>query len=240
MNWTDADTYKSTSGLKKYDVSFFEFTQDTGSIFPSLVINDEMVPIGTAQPVCVHFQWTRGKSPFKPVSNQPDCSFVSAGTWNDNDPVTGVDVSNWITSHHECTSRSCKDNCNKKEGWWAADRCYTYKILNTICVVVKKHKDAFGRESLEFESGCFSGGAGKYSKGEPGKKYRFENVRIEVRDSMDPFLSAVGATSDDAEFSTSLRSVRLLAILLFVGFLGSALAFAVVFWKSKMQYKQMD
>jgi hypothetical protein len=48
----------------------------------------------------------------------------------------------------------------------------------------------------------------------PGEVYHGGDIRIEVRDSEDPYIAAVKATGDEVQFSTSFRLVGTLSLVM--------------------------
>jgi hypothetical protein len=72
-----------------------------------------------------------------------------------------------------------------------------------------------GETVWRYTDGCFTdGNPGKYVKAEPGEIYHGESIRIEVRDSHDPYIAAVKAVGEEIQFSTSFRLLSFLSLLL--------------------------
>jgi hypothetical protein len=82
-------------------------------------------------------------------------------------------------------------------------------------MMIDRTVDEFGGESWTYRTGCFQDGhAGKYMAAVPGEIYSGSNIRIEVRDSDDPYIAAVKVTGDDINFSTSFGLLGTISFLL--------------------------
>jgi len=222
MNWTNTENPEfqhelKKSGLAKYNSSYHLYSKDTSLKFATLAFNEDMVPVGDAQPKCVYVEWAPSSkwnkpSAYKPLSNLGECTQAKVGWWNENDPKVGVEVSNWWQNEIQisCSGKSCVDKCRKQKGWWvwkndeSGGTCYGYDILKSICLTMSRKEDKFGQEDWEFKGGCFQEGQpGYYERGVPGTVYHFEGVRIEVRGHNDPYVSTLSVTGDSAKIGGS-------------------------------------
>jgi len=119
-----------------------------------------------------------------------------------------------------CSGNNCAKKCEKKGGVWSleAKHCYGYDIIDSICLVINREENDFGDVDWQYIGGCFENGSpARYISAIPGTTYRFENVRIEVRENDDPYLAAVEVTrGNDVDFAKSYRIFGWLATALFV------------------------
>ncbi|CAG9316052.1 unnamed protein product [Blepharisma stoltei] len=254
MNWTNTEeeSYQKEIGksITKYDVSYHEYTADTSLKFSTLAFNEDVVPVGDAQSKCVYVEWAPSFDKnkivaFKPLENMPNCSHAGkGGMWNDNDPKVGIDVSNWWQNEIElsCSGKGCQETCKKKNGVWVwkndegSGVCFTYDILESICLKMKNNVDIFGKSHWAYAGGCYQDNQpGKYETGKPGETYHFASVDIEVRGENDPYIALLDSSGNEAKISHSSGIASSLAWIMLVGFIGSVGAFGFLFFKLKKE-----
>mmetsp|Transcript_22728 Transcript_22728/g.40882 ORF Transcript_22728/g.40882 Transcript_22728/m.40882 type:complete len:356 (-) Transcript_22728:32-1099(-) len=243
MKWTNEEDpeYKVhldsdlRGALTDYDISYHILATNTSFEFPVLTINDDMVPVGMSELKCIYISWAPAKNAnhtheYQDVSGLPDCARASMGLWSEHDPAIGVDFYVWKQSTIEvsCSKSSCVKACESAGGWWSFDKdreygnCYTYEVLDSLCLTVEKSTDIYGKISWTYKGGCFHDDSiARYHHGEPGSTYQFENVKIQLRSVNDPYIAAVKATDDDLEFSRSTSILEGLAWVFFIGFIAS-------------------
>jgi hypothetical protein len=90
-------------------------------------------------------------------------------------------------------------------------------VLDTICLIVDKEENDYGDVTWKFVKGCFQNGSpARYRKAKPNQYYFFDDIRIEVRDFMDPFLSAVEVSKDEVNLPITYQIFAILAALCFI------------------------
>jgi hypothetical protein len=147
--------------------------------------------------------------------------------WNDDDPMSGIDVPVWIQHVHEadCSDDECDDYCAKYYNGFFVNGvkkhvCYSYDIIDGICVVIAFDKV---RNEFKYVGGCFEGG--KNYMMVPAKMneiYYFSGIEIEVRDKSDPIIKAGELSDYSYSFGNSWRYIAyFLFLVLFanIGFL---------------------
>ena len=78
----------------------------------------------------------------------------------------------------------CKNGVYRKLSKAEGGRCYTYRILESICLMVAFEIDPkTSSYHWEYKGGCYGdkGSIAHYIEGEIGQKYNFVHVPIEVR-----------------------------------------------------------
>ncbi len=100
------DTEDVTEDNEPRDLSF-SAGSDTSEYFQILKLSSDNIPVGDANPSCVHFAWRWKKdkhgpetsdnldeSSFKPLGNQNECSAHKKGAdvWKKGDLTTGSDI----------------------------------------------------------------------------------------------------------------------------------------------------
>ena len=214
------------SELKDYDIGYYLFTGNTDQMFPTLMFNENEVPVGNGASKCIHIKWAdindaKTTANFHSLTHFPNCSGVDK-MWPPSDPTTGVNVHSWFQREIEikCSGNKCSKKCENKGGSWSIDakRCYAYDIIDAICIIIDRLENDFGEVEWHYYGGCFEHGSpARYVSAIPGTTYEFEQVRIEVREEGDPYLTAVEVThGDDVDFAKSYRILGFIAIGLFV------------------------
>jgi len=118
-------------------------------------------------------------------------------------------------------------NGNKESG-----KCYTYQVLQRICLMIafKVHPKT-SSYYWEYRGGCYSGGEiGVYEKATPGTDYRFDNIPIEVREDESVFV-AVGNVGSKARNAIAPLFFFTSSVFLVLALL-AALAFGGLFFKA--------
>lgn len=224
MQWTESEPAEwATSSVKRelqpYNSSYHIYTNDTSSKFPTLIFNGHMVPVGLSQEKCVYFSWAPASAAdralaYQDVEGLPKCSLFQL---NAHDPHVGINVHAWQQKEVliDCGGKSCEDACRQQRGWWVFSKshqtgtCYAYDILDTVCVKVHRAVDRFGKVQLQYVGGCFGGNqTERYFPADPGCVYQFENVTVEVRSDMDPFVVATDIAGDGLGFGKSMVSCK--------------------------------
>jgi hypothetical protein len=192
---------------------------NTKDFFPKFKFTEDNIPIGDSIELCVSLHWStiekgRNFDLTTPVNNFPVCkSATGKFIWNEDDPKEGVDVPAWTQTEHEidCTDlEDCQASCqsqfnalylNGRRG----KRCYSYKILKSICISVGYDST---KDQFEYKGGCFDGGK-TYLMGEPEKNkvYFFDSVKFEVRNHKDPIIKAGEMSNYSYSFGASMVSI---------------------------------
>ena len=170
-------------------------------MFPKFSFTTENVPLGDSIPLCLGIHWgniERGKhyGIMKPVQGFGKCSSMNEKfIWNDGDSSYGVDIPTWKQTAREvgCSDEDCPDYCKRYYNGAFVNGvnkhiCYSYEILDSICIVVKYDKL---RDEYFFRGGCYPGNQTyKMIPANFGEEQNFYNVKIEVRDYSDPIVQA--------------------------------------------------
>ena len=162
----------------------------------------------------------------KPIQGFPQCTAASEKIiWNEDDSIYGVDIPTWKQIMHEieCNYEDCSDYCKNKYGGVFVkgvnkNVCYTYDILDGICLVVKY--DPL-KDEYFYHGGCFPGN--KIYKLVPatfGEEVNFYNVEIEIRELNDPIVQAGELTNYEYSFGNFWRVILKILILAVIGLIG--------------------
>jgi hypothetical protein len=178
----------------------FHFFDETAQYFPVLKFEDGEVPFGDSDFYCFYLSWTYKEHEgmndlYETVKSLPKClnAYDNKFVWRRNDPKDGIDIKTFIQdgSIIKCKSQSdCYSQCKSLNGVGkklvnSSYACYTYKVLNDVCFTVRHTKAGWN-----YEGGCFKDKEpGHYVEAVPGQKYNFENLLVQVRDAMDPFVN---------------------------------------------------
>ena len=185
---------------------------------------------------------------YKTVQGFPTCANAKNPKfrWQAEDPKMGVDFKVWdqdkyqVGSESECTSMSgvYKENLNQNGG-----KCYTYKIVKRICLMVafKQHPET-ASYAWEYRGGCYQDGKiAVYELATPGQEYNFNQIPIEVREDESLYgqfdaisysastTAAVVAEETESGASTLFYFLSSLSMLLA---LVSGILFAVFFFRA--------
>lgn len=153
-------------------------------------------------------------------------------------------MSNWWQNELElgCSGKGCVDSCKKKNGVWvwkvdqASGICFTYDILDTICLKMKNNVDSFGKSHWTYTGGCYQNNEpGKYEAGKPESIYKFDKVKIEVRAENDPYITVLEASGNGGKISGGAWIASGLAWIMLLGFLGSLGALGYLYFKLKKE-----
>ena len=176
--------------------------ENTKFFFPKFKFHEDNIPIGNSITMCISLHWAnneKGKNfdLTSQVANFPECQEVNSGKlmWNEDDPKTGIDVPVWTQTERQidCTDQEdCQSVCSDYNAIYLNGRkgkkCYSYKILSSICLTVDWDETL---QQFNYKGGCFENGL-HYLMTDPviGKTYKFESVKFEVRNSNDPIIKA--------------------------------------------------
>eukprot|EP00826_Nyctotherus_ovalis_P064444 TRINITY_DN9453_c0_g6_i5.p1 TRINITY_DN9453_c0_g6~~TRINITY_DN9453_c0_g6_i5.p1 ORF type:complete len:354 (-),score=60.14 TRINITY_DN9453_c0_g6_i5:111-1172(-) len=202
---TEGIIKKSAKGAYNYSEAFF-FYDRTGYYFPVLDFTEEGIPIGDPQPYCISLAWTskgHGTGSYEDVEGFKECknAFNPKVTWRDHASKYGIDIYPIQQSAHElksCNSREeCQHKCNPNGIAKEIDQhyiCYSYQILTDICLLIKPTATGW-----TYAGGCFADSSPtRMASVIPGKRYSFDDVRIQVRSHLDPYV--VVAEKNGEEF----------------------------------------
>ena len=127
--------------------------------------------------------------------------------WRDHDSKYGADIYAIKQTMKELsgcnTKEKCQAKCNSYKGiakktYNKKYVCYSYKILTDICLMINENST----ESWNYAGGCFENSSPmRMIDAIPGEVYKFENVRVQVRSNMDPFIVATKGNADADDFS---------------------------------------
>lgn len=221
--------------MNSYDLNTTYFRLNrTNKVFPKFKFTKDNIPVGDSITMCVSLNWAPLERGFnfdimKEIKGFPNCTQAESGKfiWNDDDPMSGIDVPVWIQHVHEadCSDDECDDYCAKYYNGFFVNGvkkhvCYSYDIIDGICVVIAFDKV---RNEFKYVGGCFEGG--KNYMMVPAKMneiYYFSGIEIEVRDKSDPIIKAGELSDYSYSFGNSWRYIAyFLFLVLFanIGFL---------------------
>lgn len=221
--------------MNSYDLNTTYFRLNrTNKVFPKFKFTKDNIPVGDSVTMCVSLNWAPLERGFnfdimKEIKGFPNCTQAESGKfiWNDDDPMSGIDVPVWIQHVHEadCSDDECDDYCAKYYNGFFVNGvkkhvCYSYDIIDGICVVIAFDKV---RNEFKYVGGCFEGG--KNYMMVPAKMneiYYFSGIEIEVRDKSDPIIKAGELSDYSYSFGNSWRYIAyFLFLVLFanIGFL---------------------
>ena len=236
---SDEEREDRESAGDRYPRSYF-FANDTEGVFPVLNFKPEYLPVGDARGLCIHMLWTSVSKKiiydqYKSVVSQAKCPFAEkpGSRWQDSDPRTGEDLFPWRQREvdFECGSEEeCQAKCNEHKGYFKnnSERCFTYQVLDQVCMLVRENHDDEAGQGVrwEFAGGCFKNRTEsiRMKQAEPGKSYSFEHIKIEVRHELDPY---VVAAENDFDLGFNLGIFRFLMWVCFLASIGFLIAFIV-------------
>jgi len=114
--------------------------EETKDFFPRFKFSKYNIPIGNSMKLCISLHWTtndKGKNfdLTEQVEGFPPCFEAQSGKfiWNDDDPITGIDVPSWIQIEHDvdCTDDDdCQSACDYYDALYLngikGKKCYGY------------------------------------------------------------------------------------------------------------------
>ena len=228
MDYLHTSSISSSKINKKYNYSqaYHQFNETT-NYFTTLRLEEENIPVGTSETFCMHLQWTQAENEYmwdlyESVLGYPVCknSLNDKFYWHPSDPKTGVDIKLW-NQHAEAmecqTKEECKRKCDRKGGMFKKNRksgphCYTYDVLNAMCMVVYQDLDG----NWAFKEGCYKDGSSVLMKpGKASEVYKFQNLSIQVRSRLDPFTVAAKETDGGLNFGMDLDWIYNTAFFVF-------------------------
>ena len=181
----------------------------------------------------------------KPIQGFSQCSSANEQIiWNEDDSIYGIDIPAWKQTTHEidCNYEYCADYCKNKYGGAFVkgvnkNFCYTYEILEGICIVVKYEPL---RDEYIFYGGCYPGNnTYKLEQGKLGEEVNFNNVEIEIREFNDPIAQAGELTNYKYHFGQFWRYISFLMKILLVvsiGLLGYT-TYLIIYEKNELKNK---
>jgi len=103
------------------------------------------------------------------------------------EPSTGANFPLWRKQVETCSG----DLCGCEDGVKSGGNCYTYEILSRLCATVGLlQSDDKKTYYLTYAGGCYADGdVGFYTRAQPGKRYEFNSIPIEVREKDDPYVA---------------------------------------------------
>lgn len=180
----------------------FFYINETSKFFPKLSTKAENVPVGDSITMCIAVSWApkeRGNNYdiMKPVKGFPQCKGTQSGKfiWNSDDPIYGIDVPMWFQKavDVDCSEESdCIAQCKAMNAIFVngikSKRCYSYSILDNICIVIGYDKTT---EEYTYAGGCFKDNMHYLlTNAESDRIYYFSGIEIEVRNKKDPVIVA--------------------------------------------------
>ncbi len=203
--------------------------EKTKHFFPKFKFTEDNIPIGDSITMCISLHWApedKGKNfdLTSQVTNFPVCKEAASGKfiWNTDDPTTGIDVPVWTQKEIDidCTDQEdCVNACSEFNALYLNGRkgkkCYTYKILESICIAVAWDET---QQQFAFKGGCFENGI-HYSMTDPVKEktYHFSHIKFEVRNSKDPVIKAGELSGYTYSYGASMDGVSIMLNVLFFG-----------------------
>lgn len=193
--------------------------------------------------MCTHLQWIKKENRkmynlYKDVQGFSSCSNAlnPKFRWQKEDPKEGVDFYVWkqesveVSGESECSS---KGGVYRKYMQREGGKCYTYWVLERICLLIAyvEHAET-ASYSWEYKGGCYANGdIGVYQKASSGTDYLFDFVPIEVRwdESVYSSLSNAG-NRVGAGSSPVFHGLGLIFLILAVI---SGILFVVFYFKAK-------
>ena len=233
-----------------YSEAFFYFNK-TKHYFPPFHFAEDDVPVSNPQSFCIHLTWgpRRSKSTYNDVEGFNECSnaFNPKIIWKDHNSKYGIDVYTIKEISRELKACNTKDSCQKecnsykgiaKEIEEGKYECYSYKVLTDICLMIK------GTEAgWKYEGGCFAESSpSRMVDAEPGNRYTFESVRIQVRSYLDPYIVATTQNAEDDNFSFGVDVDFLYSItflIMFSGIICGVIVAAAVLLKEPISKTQL-
>jgi hypothetical protein len=200
----------------------FFFVNKTANFFPKFAYTQQNIPVGDSISICIAVSWTfvdRGKNYdiMKPVGGFPRCTSSESGKfiWNDDDPVYGINVPVWKQKSVDidCTNdEECNNYCRSIKAEFVngklAKKCYSYDILDSICVVVEYDQT---REEYKYVGGCFRDNKDYLMvPAENDQTYHFDGIEIEVRNLKDPVIQAGKMSNYTYSFAEDLVKLFLI------------------------------
>ena len=96
---------------------------------------------------------------YKTVQGFPDCenALNPKFRWQTSDPAKGVDFKVWTQDVEDVASESaCKGGVYRKKTFGDGGKCYTYNILQRICLMVAytEHPES-ASYTWEYRGGCY-------------------------------------------------------------------------------------
>lgn len=134
----------------------------------------------------------------KPVKNFTQCSETQTEKfiWNEDDTKFGLDVPAWRQNVFEAycdDEKNCEYYCKRNYNGKYLDgkrgkRCYSYDILENICMVVEYNNIT---DSFSYAGGCFANNM-HYTMipASIDGVYRFDSIEMEIRNKDDPIIVA--------------------------------------------------
>lgn len=221
--------------MERYDLntSFFYYNE-TDSVFPTLNMKKEYIPVGDSITMCLAMYWgKKGMTSYSfmnKVEGFPICSQTQTGKfiWNDDDSKNGVDIPVWRQTMHDahCSDAECDDWCKKKYNGFFVDGidkhvCYSYEVINKICLVMEYDEN---KNQFTYTGGCFKNGAAyEMEPIQLERAYSFDDIEITVREEGDPMIKAGKMSNYSYSFGNSIRYLAIILNIILianVGFLG--------------------
>lgn len=224
--------------------------ENTKYFFPKFKFKETNIPIGNSISMCVSLHWAtfdKGQNfdLTTQVLNFPQCKEAVSGKfmWNDDDPKTGIDVPVWTQHEKEidCTDQEdCESSCKEFNAIYLNGRkgkkCYSYKILESICLSIKWDDNL---QSFSYKGGCFANGI-HYQMREPviGETYHFDDIKFEVRNADDPVIKAGEMSNFTYSYGASFNIFSIILNVFFFVALGVFLSCIGMIYYYKHQNKQ--